>query len=156
MTLVGAAGNAGPKSPPLYPAADENVVAVSATDADDAVYPMANAGPYIAVAAPGVDVLLPAPNGGYAMKTGTSVSAALVSGIAALMIERRPEASPSELKVWLEKTARPIGGGRQGPRRGRPGRRAPGRRGCGGTRRTAAASSNAGLLTMGRWPLGAK
>ena len=110
MTLVGAAGNAGPKSPPLYPAADENVVAVSATDADDAVYPMANAGPYIAVAAPGVDVLLPAPNGGYAMETGTSVSAALVSGIAALMIERRPEASPSELKAWLEKTARPIGG----------------------------------------------
>jgi subtilisin family serine protease len=110
MTLVGAAGNAGPKSPPLYPGADESVVAVSATDANDAIYPMANAGSYIAVAAPGVDLLLPAPDGGYAMETGTSVSAALVSGVAALMLERRPGASPSELKGWLEQTARPIGG----------------------------------------------
>jgi subtilisin family serine protease len=110
LALVGAAGNAGPKSPPLYPGADESVVAVSATDADDAVYPMANAGSYIAVAAPGVDVLLPAPNGGYVMETGTSISAALVAGVAALMLERRPEASPVEVKAWLEQTARPIGG----------------------------------------------
>jgi subtilisin family serine protease len=108
MMLVGAVGNAGPKSAPLYPGADENVVAVSATDSDDAVYPLTNAGGYIAFAAPGVDVLLPAPNGGYAMETGTSVSAALVSGVVALLLERRPEASPQEIRAWLQKTARPI------------------------------------------------
>jgi len=108
VTLIAAAGNAGPKSPPLYPAADKSVVAVTATNADDAVYPMANAGPYVAVAAPGVDVLLPVPNGGYAMETGTSVSAALVSGVAALVMERRPEATPAEVRAWLETTARPL------------------------------------------------
>ncbi len=107
-TLVAAAGNAGPKSPPLYPAADASVISVSATDESDAVYPMANAGPSIAVAAPGVDVLLPASHGGYAMQTGTSVSAALVSGVAALVLERQPGASPSALRAVLERTARPI------------------------------------------------
>jgi hypothetical protein len=90
VLLVGAAGNAGPRSPPLYPGADEKVLAVTATDADDKLYARANVGSYVAVAAPGVDVLLPTPHGGYAFETGTSVSAALVSGVAALLLERRP------------------------------------------------------------------
>jgi Subtilase family len=108
VVLVGAAGNDGPKAAPRYPAADENVVAVTATDASDAVYAMANAGSYIAIAAPGVDVLLTAPNGGYAMQTGTSVSAALVSGVAALLIERSPSAKPTDVRAWLATTARPL------------------------------------------------
>ena len=70
--LIAAAGNAGPKSPPLYPGADENVIAITATDAQDHLFPMANVGPYVAAAAPGVDVLLPAPNGAYSLETGTS------------------------------------------------------------------------------------
>jgi subtilisin family serine protease len=109
VVLIAAAGNEGPKSPPRYPGADESVIAVTATDANDAVYAMANAGSYIALAAPGVDVLLTAPNGGYAMETGTSVSAALVSGVAALLIERRPQAKPLEVKGWLTKTAQSLG-----------------------------------------------
>jgi subtilisin family serine protease len=108
LTLIGAAGNDGPKSPPCYPGADENVVAVTATDANDAVYAMANAGSYVAVAAPGVDVLLTSPNGGYAMETGTSVSAALVSGVAALLLERSPSAKPADVRGWLATTARPL------------------------------------------------
>jgi subtilisin family serine protease len=111
VTLVAAAGNAGPKSPPLYPAADERALAVTATDADDKLYPKANVGGYIAVAAPGVDVLLPAPQASYALETGTSVSAALVSGVAALLIERRPAATPTEIRAWLTSTAEPLGGG---------------------------------------------
>ena len=38
VVLVAAAGNAGPQSPPLYPAADPNVIAVTATDSDDALF----------------------------------------------------------------------------------------------------------------------
>ncbi len=94
LILVAAAGNAGPASPPLYPAADEKALAVTATDADDKLYDKANVGAYIAVAAPGVDVLLPAPRGGYALETGTSVSAALTSGVVALLLERRPATPP--------------------------------------------------------------
>ena len=45
--LIAAVGNAGPKSPPLYPAADPNVIAVTATDAADKLLPQANRGGYI-------------------------------------------------------------------------------------------------------------
>jgi subtilisin family serine protease len=113
LTLVAAAGNAGPQSSPLYPAADEGVIAVTATDADDRRYERANVGRYIAVAAPGVDVLLPAPQGSYAVETGTSVSAALVSGVAALLVALRPQAAPAQVRTWLVVTAAPLGHGRE-------------------------------------------
>ena len=54
MVLLAAAGNAGPNSPPLYPGADPNVIAVTATDSRDALFPGANRGNYIAVAAPDI------------------------------------------------------------------------------------------------------
>ena len=38
IVMVAASGNAGPKSPPLYPAANANVIAVSATDAQDRLF----------------------------------------------------------------------------------------------------------------------
>ena len=109
ILLVAAAGNAGPKSPPLFPAADEKVLAVTATDADDKLFADANVGRYVALAAPGVDVLLPAPEGAYDLETGTSVSAALVSGVAALVVERRPGMAPGALRKLLVATARPLG-----------------------------------------------
>jgi subtilisin family serine protease len=83
IVLIAAAGNAGPKSPPLYPAADPYVIAVIATDAEDRIFAASNRGPYIAVAAPGVDILVAAPDGAYQIQSGTSFSAAEMSGIAA-------------------------------------------------------------------------
>src|SRR5207249_9944063 len=59
IVLIAAAGNAGPKSPPLYPAADPSVIAVTATDAGDKLFTGANRGKYISVAAPGVEILVP-------------------------------------------------------------------------------------------------
>jgi len=109
MVLVAASGNAGPKSPPLYPAANPNVIAVSATDAHDRLFPASNRGGHIAVAAPGVDIFLPAPDGKYQMTSGTSFSAAYISGLAALMMERNPQLAPAELRAILLKTARDLG-----------------------------------------------
>ncbi len=109
MVLVAAAGNAGPKSPPLYPAANPNVIAVSATDAHDRLFPASNRGSHIAVSAPGVDIFLPAPDGKYQMTSGTSFAAAYISGLAALMMERNPELVPAELRAILMKTARDLG-----------------------------------------------
>ena len=60
IVLIASAGNAGPKSPPLYPGADPNVIAVTATDVDDKLFVGANRGKYVSVAAPGVDILVPA------------------------------------------------------------------------------------------------
>ncbi|MFL9824856.1 S8 family serine peptidase [Rhodoplanes sp. SY1] len=112
IVLVAAAGNAGPKSPPLYPAADPNVIAVSATDNDDKPFVQANRGKHIAVAAPGVDVLVPSPEGAYQLTTGTSVAAAHVSGVAALLIEARPSLTPADVRGILTRTAKPLGPGK--------------------------------------------
>jgi subtilisin family serine protease len=109
ILMVAAGGNAGPKSPPLYPAANPNVIAVSATDAQDRLFSASNRGGYIAVAAPGVDIFLPAPDEKYQMTSGTSFSAAYVSGLAALMLERNPALKPDEVRAILMKTARDLG-----------------------------------------------
>ena len=109
IVMVAAAGNAGAKSPPLYPAANTSVIAVSATDAQDKLFSASNCGGYIAVAAPGVDIFLPAPDDKYQMTSGTSFSAAYVSGIAALALERNPALKPDELRTILTKTARDLG-----------------------------------------------
>ncbi len=109
VVLIAAAGNLGSKSPPLYPAADPNVIAVTATDADDKHFAQANQGPHVAVSAPGVDVLEPAPNGGYQLTTGTSVAAAHVSGVAALLIERDPSLDPAAIHEILTLSARDLG-----------------------------------------------
>jgi len=109
VVMVAAAGNAGPKSPPLYPAANGNVIAVGATDAQDRLFVASNRGSHIAVSAPGVDIFLPAPDQKYQMTSGTSFSAAYVSGLAALMLERNPALKPDDLREILVKTARDLG-----------------------------------------------
>src|SRR5258705_9137357 len=109
IVMFAAAGNPGPKSPPLYPAANANVIAVSATDAQDKLFTASNRGGHIAVAAPGVDIFLPAPDEKYQMTSGTSFSAAYVSGLAALMLERNPALKSDEVRAILMKTARDLG-----------------------------------------------
>jgi subtilisin family serine protease len=109
IAMVAAAGNAGPKSPPLYPGANPNVIAVSATDAQDRLFAASNRGGYIAIAAPGVDIFLPAPDEKYQMTSGTSFAAAYVSGLVALMLERNPALKPDEVRAILLKTARDLG-----------------------------------------------
>ena len=109
VVLIAAAGNAGPKSPPLFPGADPNVIAVTATDVDDKLFTGANRGRYVAIAAPGVDVLVPAPQDAYQLTTGTSVAAAEVSGVVALMLERNPKLRPADVRRILTSTARRLG-----------------------------------------------
>jgi Subtilase family len=109
IVTVAASGNAGAKSPPLYPAAYASVIAVSATDAQDRLIAASNRGSYIAVAAPGADIFLPAPDEKYQMTSGTSFSAAYISGLAALVLERNPAQKPEEVRAVLTKTARDLG-----------------------------------------------
>jgi filamentous hemagglutinin family protein len=109
IVLIAAAGNAGPKSPPLFPGADPNVIAVTATDSNDKIFSGANRGRYIAVAAPGVDILVPAPDNTYQLTTGTSVSSAEVSGIVALLLERNPNLTPEDIRKILTTSAKHPG-----------------------------------------------
>jgi subtilisin family serine protease len=109
IVMVAASGNAGPTSPPLYPAANPNVIAVSATDAQDRLFPASIRGSHIALSAPGADIFLPAPDEKYQMTSGTSFSAAYVSGLAALVLERNPALKPEQVRAILTKTARDLG-----------------------------------------------
>jgi len=109
IVLIAAAGNAGPKSDPLFPAADPNVIAVTATDSDDHLFPMANRGRHIAVAAPGVEIFALAPGDEYVFTTGTSIAAAHVSGVVALLLEHKPSLKPGDIRAALTATAQPLG-----------------------------------------------
>jgi subtilisin family serine protease len=109
ILMVAAAGNAGAKSPPLYPAANPNVIAVSGTDAQQKLFAASNRGNHVAISAPGADIFLPAPDEKYQIASGTSFSAAYVSGVAALLLERNPALKPGDVRAILTKTARDLG-----------------------------------------------
>lgn len=109
VIAVAAAGNGGARSAPLYPGADPSVIAVTATDADDKVFSDANRGSYIAVSAPGVDVLTAEPAGRYAFTSGTSIAAAHVSGLIALLVEKQPELDADSARRILAESAADLG-----------------------------------------------
>ena len=77
ITVVAAVGNDGPDAPPRYPAAFDDVIAVTAVDAARAPLGDAVQGPHVDVAAPGVDVWVEAGGGRYV--TGTSFAAPFVT-----------------------------------------------------------------------------
>lgn len=106
---VAAAGNDGPGAAPLYPAAYETVIAVTATDAGDAVYARANTGDHVDLAAPGVDLLVLGTSSGYRTSSGTSMATAYVSGIAALALSANPGAGYTAVRAMLENSATDLG-----------------------------------------------
>lgn len=109
MVAIAAAGNGGPDSKPAYPAAYPGVIAVTATDQNDAAYTKANQGDYISVAAPGVGILAPVPNGGYEITSGTSMAAAHVSALVALMVSRKGQLSGDAIRQKLADSAVDLG-----------------------------------------------
>jgi subtilisin family serine protease len=104
--FIAAAGNGGPEAPAAYPGAYDTVIAVTAVDSADKIYAKANRGTYIALAAPGVDILAPSPKQSYGLSSGTSLAAAHVSGIVALLAERKPDLRSSDIRKLLTESAR--------------------------------------------------
>lgn len=107
--LVAAGGNNGPDAPAAYPAAYEGVIAVTATDTNDKLYAKANRGNYIELAAPGVDVFVLAPKGTHSFSTGTSMAAAHVSGLIALIVQQRRNLDQMAVREILISTAIDLG-----------------------------------------------
>jgi subtilisin family serine protease len=108
MVLVAAAGNNGPHAPYGYPAAFEGVIAVTATDENDQLMQKANRGPYVYIAAPGVDMIAPV-GGGADLVTGTSFAAAVVSGSIANLLHAHPDRSADWIEAALAATAGDLG-----------------------------------------------
>ncbi|WP_330848889.1 S8 family peptidase [Mangrovicoccus ximenensis] len=115
MAIVAAAGNDAKNTDisPHYPAAIDapNMISVAATDRYDSFAGFSNYGiRSVDVAAPGVGILSTVPGAGYASKSGTSMAAPHVSGIAALILANEPWLSPAELRQRLIDSSDPVAG----------------------------------------------
>jgi hypothetical protein len=84
VLFIAAVGNDGERAPPGYPAAYEEVIAVTAVDSFRQSYADANRGSYISVAAPGVKIWTALPGNMEGMVSGTSFAAPFVTAIAAV------------------------------------------------------------------------
>lgn len=109
VILVAAAGNAGPNAAPLYPAAYESVVAVTAIDRNSRVYSQANSGAHIDFAAPGVRLWTAAASSGGRYRSGTSYAAPFVSAALATARARTPDKKAADLISALAEQAVDLG-----------------------------------------------
>ncbi|CRK60651.1 Serine protease [Alloactinosynnema sp. L-07] len=107
VVVVAAAGNVPEDTAVTSPASIDGVVAVSAVDARGQFRgDVSVEGPQVAVAAPGVDIEIGA---NTSPVSGTSYSAAIVSGVAALVIGAYPELDGAGVVRRLVETARDAG-----------------------------------------------
>ena len=105
--LVAAAGNEGAVGS-WYPAGLKTVISVAGIDAERQLYADSNFGATIDIAAPGVEILSTDLNGGYQNLSGTSMAAAHVSGVAALVLSANPDYTNAEIQATLISTAGPL------------------------------------------------
>lgn len=101
-----------------FPAALAGVIGVRSVDLEGGLRGSAGSGDRPVLAAPGVDVLSTAPGGGYDFFSGSSLAAAHVSGVAALLLEGRPGLTPEEVERALTASARPLAAPGSGPSSG--------------------------------------
>src|SRR6267378_2959846 len=88
VTVVASAGNNDSKVH-QYPAAYNDVLGIASTDLQDKKASFSNYGDDVFVTAPGVNIISAYPGGYYAMASGTSFSAPLVAGEAAVLRSAR-------------------------------------------------------------------
>lgn len=90
VLVLAAAGNGGPVARPMYPAAYDTVVAVTAVDTRNQVFRLANRGTYLDIAAPGVGLLHARAGGGYSASSGTSFAVPFAATAAASLVKTQP------------------------------------------------------------------
>ncbi|MCX4769420.1 type VII secretion-associated serine protease mycosin [Streptomyces sp. NBC_01285] len=107
IVVVASAGNDGMDGRPkrTYPAAFDGVLAVAASDRNNERAPFSQAGGFVGVAAPGVDIVSTVPGNGQCTDNGTSFSAPYVTGVAALMRAKYPAWTAAQIVARIEQTA---------------------------------------------------
>jgi len=114
ITVVAAMGNEYNKGNPIsYPAAYDGVIAVGATDEVDRRATFSCTGPHISLVAPGVNILSTTPQYPselasevlYDSWPGTSMATPHVAAAAALLLAKKPNLTPSQVRERLTKTA---------------------------------------------------
>ena len=86
MTLVTAVGNGGPAAAPLFPAAYDCTIGVTAVDSLGKPYHRAGRGDHVDYALPGIDIRHATPGNQFGASSGTSFAAAALSGMIGALI----------------------------------------------------------------------
>ena len=107
VTVIAAVMDRGSQAPG-FPASLEAVIAVLASDSRGSMHVPAGLTRSGLLVAPGIEVLTTAPHGAYDFRSGTSLAAAHVSGVVALLLERNPRLTAAEVHALLVATARPL------------------------------------------------
>ncbi|MEV7403238.1 type VII secretion-associated serine protease mycosin [Streptomyces sp. NPDC091267] len=107
IVVVASAGNDGldGRRRRTYPAAFDGVLAVAASDRNNERAPFSQAGEFVGVAAPGVDIVSTVPGNGQCTDNGTSFSAPYVTGVAALLRAKYPHWTAAQVVARIEQTA---------------------------------------------------
>lgn len=110
VVVVAAAGNAATNTP-MYPAACNHVLGVSATAADDSLAYFSSYGSYVQISAPGTMIWTTQSdtNHPYGAWQGTSFASPVVAGVAALVISANPTLSNDQVVSLLEQSADDLG-----------------------------------------------
>jgi subtilisin family serine protease len=108
VTMIAAGGNEGVRLV-MYPAGYPGVLGVGATDVNNNRASFSNRGPHIDVAAPGQGILSTYNVRPYSWSSGTSMSTAYVSAVAALAMSYSPGAGGEPLIQQIAATARDVG-----------------------------------------------
>jgi serine protease len=108
VVLVASAGNMA-SSAPNYPAACPGAVSVAATDTNGDFAYFSSFGPWVTLAAPGIDILSTRTDNSFAVASGTSFSAPIVSAVAVLVAAQHPDWSPAQVAAQLVTTAQDRG-----------------------------------------------
>jgi serine protease AprX len=122
LLVVVAAGNSGPGACSVgVPAAARNALTVGAmADTSEGGFRLArfsSRGPTLDgrikpdVVAPGIGITSATPPSGYAVRSGTSMAAPFVAGVAALMLDTNPALTPQQVKDAITRTAADWGRG---------------------------------------------
>jgi subtilisin family serine protease len=106
--LVGAVGNDN-TSELFFPAAYEQVIAVSAIDQSDVRAMFSNYGSYVDFCAPGINIVSTGKNGDYFMANGTSFAVPFVAGIIALILSDNPQFTTEEVRTSLRDHVEDLG-----------------------------------------------
>jgi subtilisin family serine protease len=109
ILVIASAGNSGQSgNAPSYPAAFPGVIAVGATDKDDAKASYSTSGSYVSISAPGTGIYSTYP-GGFATMSGTSMAAPHVSGMASVIWSKSPDLKASDVWETIRSTAVDLG-----------------------------------------------
>ena len=108
IATVASSGNDGFSDALVAPACISTAVSVGATTKADAVWPLSDSASFLSLLAPGASIVSFGPGGSLLIGSGTSFAAPHVTGAWAILKQKKPTATVSEILNALTSTGLPI------------------------------------------------